>query len=97
MMKHFARAASVADIGLARHLRWSRKKLSTKKVLEKRPSKKSRPNIMSTITYTAPRKGERKYTHAILQVDGDKYMIPKLPQVEIGDDQDWDFTGPLMS
>ena len=24
------------------------------------------------------------------------YMIPKLPQLEIGDDEDWAFTGPLM-
>ena len=51
---------------------------------------------MSTVTYTAPRKADKKHAHAILQVDGSKYMIPKLPQLEIGDDEDWDFTGPLV-
>jgi hypothetical protein len=51
---------------------------------------------MSTVTYTAPRKADKKHAHAILKVDGSKYMIPKLPRIEIGDDHDWDFTGPLM-
>ena len=51
---------------------------------------------MSTVTYTAPRKADKKHAHAILQVDGSMYMIPKLPQLVIGDDEDWVFTGPLM-
>eukprot|EP00966_Prymnesium_polylepis_P064400 1492931-Prymnesium_polylepis.2 len=51
---------------------------------------------MSTIAYTAPGKADKKHAHAILRVDGTKYMIPKLPQLEIGDAHDWDFTGPLM-
>jgi hypothetical protein len=51
---------------------------------------------MSTVAYTAPGKADKKNTHAILRVHGSKYMIPKLPQLEIGDDHDWDFTGPLM-
>ena len=51
---------------------------------------------MTTVAYTAPGKADKKHAHAILQVDGSKYMIPKLPQLEIGDDEDWAFTGPLM-
>ena len=51
---------------------------------------------MSTVTYTTPCKADKKHAHAILRVDGSKYMIPKLPHLEIGDNHDWYFTGPLM-
>jgi|EP00966_Prymnesium_polylepis_P056338 hypothetical protein len=51
---------------------------------------------MSTVTYTAPRKADKKHAHAILKVDGSKYMIPKLPRLYIDDDHSYEFTGPLM-